>query len=221
MPDPVPVRLRSRRDSHLLVMSLEPSALKGWASNDYGDGSDSLTFFEGNIPAEQKKKAKETRALVERFVGRFSDFKDISDSEVSSGSDKAKLASTIFSRSLQVQWIQGSSEVAEATFFKINSQGTVLDDVEELLLKNRRKSYAIGARSVVRSGTGHKYWSSFEEKTQKEIENLSEQLNRLMFQPEISEPIKTLDLPLGGTASPVDALKERLINAFGCAETAA
>ena len=27
MPDPVPVRLRSRRDSHLLVMSLEPRSL--------------------------------------------------------------------------------------------------------------------------------------------------------------------------------------------------
>lgn len=205
----IPALILWKSDSFIFVIDggHRLSALKAWATNDYGDQIESLGFFSGNISEDQKRKARETRRLVENAVGRFSDFKSMTDVELSSGSALAKLASTIFSRSLQVQWIQGSSEVAEASFFKINSQGTVLDDVEELLLRNRRKSYAIAARAIVRSGTGHKYWSTFSVSVQEEIEALSNQINRLLFQPEIAEPIKTLDLPLGGTASPVDALK--------------
>ena len=120
-------------------------------------------------------------------------------------------------RSLHIQWIQGSQEVAESSFFKINSRGTALDPIEELLLKNRKKSYAIAARSVVRSGTGHKYWSQFTEITQSEIELAAATVNQLLFQPDVNEPIKTLDLPLGGTTSSVEALK-MLIDIFAVVE---
>ncbi len=137
----------------------------------------------------------------------------MSESELDSGADKAKMASTIFSRTLHVQWIQGSQEVAETSFFKINSQGTALDKTEELILRNRKKSYAIASRSIVRSGTGHKYWSDFSDEKQQQIEDHSDNVNKLLFQPDIKEPIKTLDLPLGGTSSPVDALK-MLIDIF-------
>lgn len=126
---------------------------------------------------------------------------------------KAKLHSVIFSRSLHVQWVQGNQEVAETSFFKINTQGTALDPTEELLLRNRRKSYAIASRSIVRSGTGHKYWSEFAPETQKMIEEVASKLHEIYFQPSAEEPIKTLDLPVGGTVSPVDALKT-LIDLF-------
>jgi hypothetical protein len=183
------------------------SALRAWVLNDYGDGSTSLEFFGGEISNLQRKKAKETRALVEGMVGRYSDLKSLTDAELDLGTQNAILASTVISRSLHVQWIQGSSDVAESSFFKINSQGTALDDVEELLLKNRRKSYAIAARSIVRSGTGHKYWSEFTDLTRQEIEELSNKIHTLFLKPEVDEPVKTLDLPLGGNASPVDAIK--------------
>ena len=76
-----------------------------------------------------------------------------------------------------------------------------------MLLKNRKTSYAISARSVVRAGTGHKYWSGFSKDTQRDIEETALRLNNLLFQPDVTEPIKTLDLPLGGTSSSIDALK--------------
>lgn len=189
------------------------SALKAWIENDYGDNATSFAFYSQNIPPDQKNVANATRRLVEKEVGRYSDFFSLSEDQLAQSPEKAATHSTIFSRSLHVQWIQGNQEVAESSFFKINSQGTVLDQTEELLLKNRRKSYAIAARSIVRAGTGHKYWSKFSTETQEEIESHALKQNDLYFQPNATEPIKTLDLPLGGTHSPVDALKT-LIDIF-------
>ncbi|MEZ6115600.1 MAG: DUF262 domain-containing protein [Pirellulaceae bacterium] len=192
------------------------SALRAWVENDYGDGPISHSFFAGEIPEEQKKIAARTRREVEKEIGRYSDYVRSMDVE-NEGDSAFKLkaaAATIFTKAIPIQWIQGSQEVAEASFFKINSQGTELDKTEELILRNRKKSYALAARAVVRSGTGHKYWSKFDEPTQTKIEELSGKLFGALFQPYMSEPIKTLDLPLGGSTSPVDALK-MLIDMFG------
>jgi hypothetical protein len=112
----------------------------------------------------------------------------------------------MFTRPLTLQWIQGNADVAETSFFKINSQGTPLDDVEEMLIKNRRKPIAIGARAILRSGTGHKYWSTFPQVTKAQLESLAEQFYESLFEPEASIPLKTLDVPFGGTVSPIDAL---------------
>jgi hypothetical protein len=109
-------------------------------------------------------------------------------------------------RSLSLQWVNGDAEKAETSFFKINTQGTPLDDTEELLLRNRACSVAIAARSIVRAGTGHKYWSKFPDGNITTIEQKSKKLHDLFFTPEINQPIKTLDLPLGGTKSPILAL---------------
>ena len=43
-----------------------------------------------------------------------------------------KRANLLFTRTLQVQWVQGDASVAETSFFKINSQGTPLDELEQL-----------------------------------------------------------------------------------------
>jgi hypothetical protein len=96
--------------------------------------------------------------------------------------------------------------VAETSFFKINSQGTPLDDTEELLLRNRKKPIAIGARAILRAGSGHKYWSAFSSEAQAAIETAAKNLKEVLFDPEVSQPIKTLDLPLGGSVSPLEAL---------------
>ncbi|MBO0344852.1 DUF262 domain-containing protein [Roseibium sp. CAU 1637] len=189
------------------------SALKAWVENDYGAGSFSNSFFSQSVQEEQRKIADKTRKAVEKEVGRYADYLALTEADLESNAEKARIHSIIFSRSLHVQWVQGNQEVAETSFFKINSQGTVLDKTEELLLKNRQKSYAIAARSIVRSGTGHKYWSKFEIEVQKEIEYLSSRQNEIYFQPFVDEPIKTLDLPVGGASSPVDALKS-LIDLF-------
>jgi hypothetical protein len=76
-----------------------------------------------------------------------------------------------------------------------------------MLIENRAKPIAIAARMTLRAGTGHKYWSSFtmESARDKGLE-LSKMLHDLLFEPESDEPLKTVDVPTGGSVSPVDAL---------------
>jgi len=56
----------------------------------------------------------------------------------------------------------------------------------------------MASRAIIRSGSGHKYWKAFDEKTQKNIQDLAKEINEYLFTPEIKTPIKTLDLPLAG-----------------------
>src|SRR5690606_10604782 len=104
-----------------------------------------------------------------------------------------RLMQAVSSRALNIQWVRGNAEKAEASFFKINTKGTPLDKIENLLLSNRRKPIAIAARAVIRSGMGHKYWSGFPPKAQEELESLASELHRTLFEPEVTSPIKTLD----------------------------
>ena len=77
----------------------------------------------------------------------------------------------VASRALHIQWVTGNAEKAEASFFKINTEGTPLDDIEELLLRNRQRPIAISARAVIRAGKGHRYWSAFPPETAAKIED--------------------------------------------------
>jgi Protein of unknown function DUF262 len=182
------------------------SALRSWIEDDYGDRSLSEHFYQGQaLSDEQKKVAQKTRLLVEDKIGRFSDLVKLVDSP--SVDLKSKRAKVLFKRTLILQWVHGSPDVAESSFYKINSQGTPLDDVERMLIENRAKPIAIAARMTLRAGTGHKYWSSFtmESARDKGLE-LSKMLHDLLFEPESDEPLKTVDVPTGGSVSPVDAL---------------
>lgn len=183
------------------------SALRAWMEDDYGDGNLSLAFYKGEISDEQKKIAKRARALIEQKVGRYSTLRSLVDTKISDDQTALKRANRLVTRALNLQWIQGNADVAETSFFKINSQGTPLDDTEAMLIKNRRKAIAIGARAVLRSGTGHKYWSAFSDAECKtRLEKLAADFYELLFEPESSTPLKTLDVPFGGSVSPVEAL---------------
>lgn len=187
------------------------STLRAWIEDDYGDGPVSIAFFGGEIPEEQKRAGKAMRAAVERQVGSYRSLKDklaarSANPDVEYDSKTNKRLKHLGSRQLELQWVAGDADVAESSFFKINTQGTPLDKTEEALLRNRNRAAAIAARSIVRAATGHKYWSKFDESTRKQIEDLAFSANFLLFQPEISTPIKTLQLPLGGSASTLDAL---------------
>src|ERR1051325_875780 len=181
------------------------SALRAWMEDDYGDGAISLSFNGGQITDEQRLNAQRTRKLVEQRVGRYSTLRSYVDKQAPSEL-LARRAQTLFTRALSLQWIQGDASVAETSFFKINSQGTPLDDTETMLIKYRRKPIAISARAILRAGSGHKYWSSFGPERSEEIESAAEEFNQLLFEPEADNPNKTLELPIGGSVSPVDAL---------------
>lgn len=182
------------------------SALRAWMEDDYGDGNVSLNFYSGEISDEQKRIAKRTRTLVNSKIGKYSTLSAIVNGEIEGSSLEKTRASRLFTRALSLQWVQGNAAVAESSFFKINSQGTPLDDVEEMLLRHRRKPVAVGARAVVRAGVGHKYWSAYPDEIRSKVETEANKLYELLFNPEVASPIKTLDLPLGGTVSPVDSL---------------
>lgn len=180
------------------------SALRAWMLDDYGDGAISRNFYNGEISEDQKKIAKRARSLIERRIGRFSTLEKLVESK--SLDLQVRRANRLFTRSLNLQWVQGNASVAETSFYKINSQGTPLDDVEEMLIRNRKKPIAIGARAILRAGTGHKYWSSFSIENREKIESTSEEFYKVVFKPETTVPLKTLDVPVGGSVSPVDAL---------------
>lgn len=187
------------------------SALRSWIEDDYGDGTLSISFFGGEIPEEQKAAAKAMRTAVEKQVGSYKSLMTklaarATNPDIDYDPKTNKRLRHLGSRQLDLQWVTGDADVAEASFFKINTQGTPLDKTEEELLRNRNRAPAIAARSIVRAATGHKYWSKFNEAMRLKIEQLASEANVLLFQPELSNPIKTLQLPLGGSASTLEAL---------------
>jgi len=170
------------------------SVLKAWVEDDYGDQHTSLKYFGDAITENQKKAAKKTRELINSTIGSYQQFKK----KVESNDIDSKVSS-ILSRALPVQWVKGDADKAEASFFKINTHGTPLDQIEQALLENRKRPIPISARAIIRAGRGHKYWSKFPPDNTPKIEDLAKELHLTLFEPEIKTPIRNLDLPLGGS----------------------
>lgn len=170
------------------------SVLRAWVEDDYGDGPISQKYFGKSISKAQITAAEKTRKLIAQQIGTYQHFKTkIENSEID-----AKISS-ILTRALPIQWVKGDADKAEASFFRINTQGTPLDQIEQSLLESRKKPIAISARAIIRSGMGHKYWSKFSPDNTNKIEISSKSLHSNLFEPEVTSPIKTLDLPLGGS----------------------
>jgi len=182
------------------------SVIRAWIEDDYGDGPVSRAFFGNAISKLQIKAAEQTRALIAEKIGTWQHMQSMLESQTITEQERRKI-NTAVSRGIHVQWVQGNAEKAEASFFKINTKGTPLDDIEELLLSNRRKPIAIASRAVIRAGMGHRYWSKFAPPTCNEIEQLAKQIHGTLFEPEVDTPIKTLDLPLGGSTGVRAALQ--------------
>jgi hypothetical protein len=173
------------------------SALKAWIDDDYGDGPTSQPFFGYKISDEQKKNALKVRNLVNKKIGSWQHFLAKTEDENLDPSERKKI-NALITRGLPIQWVKGDADKAESSFFKINTKGTPLDGIEELLLKSRKKPISIAARAIIRAGKGHRYWSSFNRDSALAIEDQAGSLHSVLFDPEIKSPIKTLDLPLGG-----------------------
>jgi hypothetical protein len=178
------------------------SILKAWVEDDYGDGPISIKYFGDSVSTNQKKAAEKTRKLIAETVGSYQHYQTkIANSDID------KKALSVMTRGLAIQWVDGSADKAENSFFKINTQGTPLDNIEESLLRFRDRPIAISARAIIRAGMGHKYWSRFDNLITEQIEKLAKDLHRTLFDPEIKSPIKTLDLPLGGSKGIRSALQ--------------
>lgn len=205
----IPSVILWRSPSYLFVIDggHRLSALRAWIEDDYGDGTVSLKFYANAVSSDQKRLADKARQLVNSRVGSYKTMRDALLNQDQYPSEQVARARNVATKQLQLQWVLGDAKKAETSFFKINTQGTPLDPIEEHLLRNRRRPIAIAARSIIRAGTGHKYWSDFSDTCVVEIEKLSAKIHSLLFKPELAEPIKTLNLPLAGRASPIAALE--------------
>ncbi len=173
------------------------SALVAWVLDDYGDGILSQPFFDNEVDEGIRKLAEKTRTLVNKRIGTYQRFVAAMQNP---NSDK-KITETALRfgiLNIKLQWVEGTAEVAEKSFFKINESATPINETEKELLKARRKPNAIAARAIIHAGSGHRYWDKFSSEKMLEIENLAKEINEILFTPKYETPIKTLDLPLGG-----------------------
>lgn len=176
------------------------SALRAWIDDDYGDGPRSRAYFGNEIGRQQAKAAKQTRDLISERIGTYKHVRSAIENAEGHSEKTIIRARNMVLRQLSLQWVSGDADKAESSFFKINTQGTPLDDTEELLLRNRQRSIAIAARSIVRAASGHKYWSKFDSENRKIIEREASSLHHMLFSPDVAVPVKSLDLPIGGAA---------------------
>lgn len=203
----IPALILWKSPTHIFVIDggHRLSALRAWMTDDYGDGAISLNFYNGEISDDQKRTARRARNLIETKIGRYSSLKALVGATTATP-QQLKRVGNLVTRALDLQWVQGNADVAETSFFNINSQGTPLDDVEAMLIRNRKKAAAIASRAILRAGSGHKYWSKFPSAHQREIERLSTDFHELLFDPEADLSVRTIELPIGGSVSPVNAL---------------
>ncbi|HSP84007.1 MAG TPA: DUF262 domain-containing protein [Gillisia sp.] len=174
------------------------SSLVSWINDDYGDGPITRESFNGSIPEEQIAIGEKTRRLVEKEIGRYLDYQLALKNPERVAEDIQRRAKNLGSIAVQLQWVEGDAEVAEASFFKINQQAAKIDPTELKLIKSRKKPNGIASRAIIKGGKGHQYWSKFELDKVKTIEELAEEINKAFFLPKLKNPIKTLDLPIGG-----------------------
>lgn len=198
--DLIPALILWQAGNHTFVIdgAHRLSALIAWVHDDYGDGPTSKKFFDGVIPEEQISAADYTRKLIKKQIGSYADHEFAVKYPEKSKPDVVEKSKRLGRLAIQLQWVQGDATKAEASFFKINQQATPIDATELRLLKSRKLPNALAARAIVRAGTGHKYWSSFEAERRTEIEALAKGTNELLFAPSLKTPIKTLDLPVAG-----------------------
>ena len=176
------------------------SALISWVQDDYGDKDRSQKFFNHMVPEEQIKVAQRTREIVEKEFGSYRDHKAAIADPAKYGPDLVARARRFGSLGLALQWVRGDATTAEDSFVRINQQAATITPQELELIKGRKKPHAIAARAIKSKGTGHKYWASFHQREQTEIQEIAAELHELIFAPTLRYPINSLDLPAGGSA---------------------
>lgn len=174
------------------------SALAAWVNNDYGDGPISKSFYESIIPDEQLDIAERLRAKINKEIGPYTDYQLAMKSPEKVKPEIVSAARLLGSLAIQIQWVDGDAKKAEASFFKINQKAAPIDKTELILLEARNKPNGIATRAILRGGKGHKYWSSFAQEKQDEVQKKAEEINDILFKPSLKTPLKTLDIPVAG-----------------------
>jgi hypothetical protein len=182
------------------------SALAAWINNDYGDGTKSKQFYDGIIPDDQLRDAENTRQQINKTIGSYDDFKLALTNPEKVKPHVLQRAKKLGALSIKLQWVEGDAGKAEKSFLKINKAAAPINNTELALVQSRKKPNSIAARGIIRSGTGHRYWAHFQNDTQDRVQELSKQINAILFSPPLNTPVKTLDIPIAGTITSPTAL---------------
>ncbi len=183
------------------------SSLIAWINDDYGDGKISKVFYDGDITEEQKSAAQELRKHIKASIGSYKDYQSLTLQRGQVDPKMLERARNLGALGIQLQWVEGDAAKAEASFFKINQKAAPIGETEMRLLKARKTPNGVGARAIMRSGSGHKYWSDFSQEKQDEIEKLAQEIHQLIFEPKLQNPIKTVDVPIVGNLSHSEKLE--------------
>lgn len=89
------------------------TSLAAWINDDYGDGAISKQFYDGIIPEEQIEIAEETRKLVRKRVGSYTDFKLALTNPDKVKPEIQKKAKNLAVLAIQLQWVEGDASKAE------------------------------------------------------------------------------------------------------------
>jgi hypothetical protein len=175
------------------------SALIAWVNDDYGTGKTSIAHYRNVIPDYQREMHDVARKLIHTKIGSYEEHLAALQFPNTAKEGVRERAAYFAFKQIDAQWIKNATaQQARDSFFRINQGGTKIESVEIRILKSKNSALAISARAISRGGTGHNYWDRFERDTQEEIQNLARELQRLLFSPELQQPIKTLDIPLAG-----------------------
>lgn len=174
------------------------SSLIAWINDDYGDGKISKQFYDGDITEEQKSAAQAARKQIKEKIGSYKNYQSLAQNLGQIEPKMLERVRNLGTLGIQLQWLVGDATKAEDSFFKINQKATPIGETEIRLLQARKTPNGVAARAIMRSGSGHKYWSEFSEEKQEQIEKLAQEIHQLIFEPKLKNPIKTLDVPIVG-----------------------
>ncbi|MDO8377401.1 DUF262 domain-containing protein [Phenylobacterium sp.] len=171
------------------------SALIGWVQSDFGAGTLSQLMFGTKIPDHQRVMHDQTIELVRNAVGLWPDYKE------------RKGISSL--RTLPVQWIEGrTAPQAARAFIRINQGGTEIDALETRILQAGGSALAVATRAIARGGAGHRYWDHFSnEEARRRSPALGEEIYKLLYEPKLEPPLKTVEVPLAGIGYGVAVLR--------------
>lgn len=196
---PAVILWRSGQDVFVIDGAHRLSALIAWVHDDYGDGAVSQVFFQNSIPEQQVDAAQRTREIINSSIGSYREHKDANERPDRAKPEVLERAQRLGWQNIDVQWIRSADhDRAEKSFFRINQGGTKIDATEQRILLARSSATALASRSILRGGTGHNYWAKFGADVQRQIEDLGGEIHRLLFDPTLALPIRTLDLPMAG-----------------------
>jgi hypothetical protein len=191
------------------------SALIAYANDDYGDGEISRKAWGDSVPRAQAKLHLTTKTLIDNRIGSFAQLSGIAmDLALTDDPVKRRRAGAITTIPLPIQTVDGDTQLAEESFYRINSSAVEIDPTELDVIRARNKPNAIATRAIIFAGKGHRYWQQLPNAA--EIEKKANDVHKLLFGDLGEIGPQSPDIPRGGQPYSNDAFKMVLdiVNVF-------